>query len=35
VLTVPDCEGFAKLHSHLQGLLFADDLAETSASGGH
>jgi NitT/TauT family transport system ATP-binding protein len=24
VLTVPDCEGFAKLHSHLQGLLFAD-----------
>jgi NitT/TauT family transport system ATP-binding protein len=24
VLTVPDCEGFAKLHSHLQRLLFAD-----------
>jgi NitT/TauT family transport system ATP-binding protein len=24
VLSVPDCEGFAKLHSHLQGLLFAE-----------
>ena len=28
VLTVPDCEGFAKLHSHLQGLLFAEHLAD-------
>lgn len=35
VLTVPDCEGFAKLHSHLQGLLFADDLAETPGTGDH
>jgi NitT/TauT family transport system ATP-binding protein len=26
VLTVPDCEGFARLHSHLQQLLFAEQL---------
>ncbi len=26
VLTVPDCEGFPKLHSHLQRLLFAEHL---------
>ena len=26
VLTVPDCDGFARLHSHLQHLLFADHL---------
>jgi ABC-type nitrate/sulfonate/bicarbonate transport system ATPase subunit len=26
VLSVPDCEGFAKLHSHLQRLLFAEPL---------
>ena len=26
VLSVPDCEGFAKLHSHLQRLLFAEHL---------
>jgi NitT/TauT family transport system ATP-binding protein len=25
VLTVPDCDGFAKLHSHLQQLLFGAD----------
>jgi NitT/TauT family transport system ATP-binding protein len=26
VLTVPDCDGFAKLHAHLQRLLFSDYL---------
>jgi NitT/TauT family transport system ATP-binding protein len=26
VLTVPDCDGFAKLHSHLQHLLFGEHL---------
>jgi hypothetical protein len=26
VLTVPDCDGFARLHSHLQQLLFGASL---------